>query len=224
MPRRKKKPQPQPLEPLVPRFAFGKFRGRTVNEVMQVESSYLAWFMGQVDGCEELKETIKSHPRFSAVWKSYQECRRKNPAEGGMAAGTVLAADHRQPVRRAVPRGGNCGTIEDHQGGPLREVRAERREPELRQGRGRTVSLPGVRGGTSPPRVRALVRHARDRPVGGVFGDPARDGLPNVLLRRIRRRVAGRQVLGDAEACPAGDGEAIAFLRLPGDSRMRSRG
>ena len=78
MPRRKKKPQPQPLEPLVPRFAFGKFRGRTVDEVMQVESSYLAWFMGQVDGCEELKETIKSHPRFSAVWKSYQECRRRS--------------------------------------------------------------------------------------------------------------------------------------------------
>ena len=35
---RKKKTQPEPLEPLVPRFAFGKYKGRTVDEVMRVES------------------------------------------------------------------------------------------------------------------------------------------------------------------------------------------
>ena len=74
---RKKKSQPEQIEPLVPRFSFGKFRGRTVDEVMRVESSYLAWFVGKVDGCEELKEAIKAHPRFPAVWESFLQCRRK---------------------------------------------------------------------------------------------------------------------------------------------------
>lgn len=74
---RKKKPVPVPLEPLVPRFAFGKFKGRTVEEVMHVESTYLAWFVDQVDGCEELKEAIKAHPRFRAVQASHLESRRK---------------------------------------------------------------------------------------------------------------------------------------------------
>jgi hypothetical protein len=77
MPRKKRKPQPEPLEPLVPRFAFGKFRGRTVEEVMRVESSYLAWFVGKIEGCEELKEAIRAHPRFPAVWERYLEFRRK---------------------------------------------------------------------------------------------------------------------------------------------------
>jgi len=74
---RKKKSQPEPLEPLVPRFAFGKFRGRTVEEVMRVESTYLAWFAEEVKGCEELKEAIKAHPRFPAVRESYLESRRR---------------------------------------------------------------------------------------------------------------------------------------------------
>ena len=74
---RKKKPRLEPLESLVPRFAFGKFRGRTVEEVMRVESSYLAWFVGKIDGCEELKEAIKAHPRFPAVRERYLEFRRK---------------------------------------------------------------------------------------------------------------------------------------------------
>ena len=76
MPRKKKKTQPQPLEPLVPRFAFGKFRGRTVEEVMRVESTYLAWFVATIDGCEEIRAAIQAHPRVPAVWESYQECRR----------------------------------------------------------------------------------------------------------------------------------------------------
>jgi len=74
---RKKKAVPQPLEPLVPRFAFGKFKGRTVEEVMSVESSYLAWFADEVEGCEELKEAIRTHPRFPAVRQSYLESRRR---------------------------------------------------------------------------------------------------------------------------------------------------
>jgi len=74
---RKKKPIPEPPEPLVPRFAFGKFKGRTVEEVMRVESTYLAWFVDQVEGCEELKEAIRSHPRFPAVRESYLESRRR---------------------------------------------------------------------------------------------------------------------------------------------------
>ncbi len=73
---RKKKPMPDPLEPLVPRFAFGKFRGRTVDEVMRVESTYLAWFVDQVDGCEELKEAIMAHPRVPAARESYLTCRQ----------------------------------------------------------------------------------------------------------------------------------------------------
>jgi hypothetical protein len=60
----------------VPRFTFGKFRGRTVDEVIRVESSYLAWFVGKIEGCEELKEAIKAHPRFPAVWESYAALRR----------------------------------------------------------------------------------------------------------------------------------------------------
>jgi hypothetical protein len=66
-----------PPEPLVPRLPFGKYKGRTIEEVMRVESSYLAWFVGKIDGCEELKEAIKAHPRFPAVRESYLECRRK---------------------------------------------------------------------------------------------------------------------------------------------------
>ncbi len=77
MARRKKKPVPQPLEPLVPRFAFGKFRGRTVDEVMHVESDYAAWFVDQVEGCEEIKEAIRTHPRYPAVRDSYMESRRR---------------------------------------------------------------------------------------------------------------------------------------------------
>ena len=44
---------------------------------MRVESTYLAWFTDQVEGCDEIKEAIKTHPRFPAVWESYVECRRK---------------------------------------------------------------------------------------------------------------------------------------------------
>jgi hypothetical protein len=73
---RKKRPQPEQLEPLVPRFTFGKFRGRTVDEVMRVESTYLAWFVEQVEGCEELKEAIKAHPRFPNALESYLKCRQ----------------------------------------------------------------------------------------------------------------------------------------------------
>ena len=101
---RKKKPVSVPLEPLVPRFAFGKFRGRTVEEVMRVESTYLAWFVDQVDGCEELKEAIKAHPRFSAVREFLPDVPPEDTAEGRMAAGAVLPADHRQNLRRVVPR------------------------------------------------------------------------------------------------------------------------
>jgi hypothetical protein len=61
----------------VPRFAFGKYRGHTVDEVMRVESSCLAWFLSKIEGCEELKEAIEAHPRFPAVRESWLECRRK---------------------------------------------------------------------------------------------------------------------------------------------------
>ena len=79
---RKKKSQPVQLEPLVPRFAFGKFRGRTVDEVMCVESTYLAWFVDQVEGCDELKEAIKAHPRFPTARESYLTCRQKIQQKG----------------------------------------------------------------------------------------------------------------------------------------------
>jgi hypothetical protein len=45
--------------------------------VMRVESSYLAWFVGKIDGCEELKAAIKAHPRFPAVWERYVALRRE---------------------------------------------------------------------------------------------------------------------------------------------------
>ena len=77
MAKRRKKMKPEPPEPLVPRFAFGKFKGRTVEEVMRVESTYLAWFVDEVDGCEEMKDAIKAHPRFPAAQESYLESRRK---------------------------------------------------------------------------------------------------------------------------------------------------
>ena len=80
MPRKKKllseKPE-KPLEPLVPRFTFGKFRGRTVEEVMRVESSYAAWFADKIDNCPELREAIKSHPLFPAAWERYLERQRR---------------------------------------------------------------------------------------------------------------------------------------------------
>jgi hypothetical protein len=77
---KKKRPlsdKAEPIEPLVPRFTFGKFRGRTVDEVMRVESSYAAWFADKIDSCLELKDAIKSHPLFPAAWERYVERQRR---------------------------------------------------------------------------------------------------------------------------------------------------
>jgi len=55
------------------RMPFGKFRGRTVNYVMDKEPSYLAWFVDHVKGQDALIEQVKTHTRFPLVWAKYVE-------------------------------------------------------------------------------------------------------------------------------------------------------
>ena len=83
----------------VPRFAFGKYRGHTVDEVMRVESSCLVWFLSKIEGCEELKEAIEGAsevPRRAGILAGMPA---EEGAAGGMAAGAVLPADHRRRLR-----------------------------------------------------------------------------------------------------------------------------
>lgn len=55
------------------RIPLGKFRGMTVNYVMDNEPSYLAWFVDHVKGQDSLIEQIKTHTRFPQVWAKYVE-------------------------------------------------------------------------------------------------------------------------------------------------------
>lgn len=49
---------------LAPRMPFGKYRGKTVSEVLEQDPSYLRWFCDCVDGNEVLKLAIRALPGF----------------------------------------------------------------------------------------------------------------------------------------------------------------
>ncbi len=50
---------------------FGKFRGQTINCVMEQEPTYLAWFVDNVKRQDSLIEQIKTHTCFPAAWAEY---------------------------------------------------------------------------------------------------------------------------------------------------------
>jgi uncharacterized protein (DUF3820 family) len=50
---------------------FGKFRGKSINYVMEKQPSYLAWFVDKVKGEDALVEKIKTHTGFPAAWADY---------------------------------------------------------------------------------------------------------------------------------------------------------
>ena len=189
---------------------------------MRVESSYLGWFVEKIDGCEELKEAIKAHPRFPAVRESYQQCRQKIQQKAEWQQGQFsepsidIICDElfHEPEAEGMTRLKIIKTV--HYG---KYVQSGENLYCDKTGR-RPVPVSCVRGWA---RVRAMDRHARDRPVGGAAGNPGGDGHADVLLRRMRRRVEGRQVLQDAEAHPAKRSTncGICPPDAPGCVRMR---
>jgi len=50
---------------------FGKFKGRTLKEVMQAEPSYLCWFTASIEGCQDIKEAIVALPGFREAQMQY---------------------------------------------------------------------------------------------------------------------------------------------------------
>ena len=52
---------------------FGKFEGQTLPYVYEQEPSYLAWFHDTVDGCEDIKELIRSLPGIEAHLATFRQ-------------------------------------------------------------------------------------------------------------------------------------------------------
>ncbi len=52
---------------------FGKFKGKTINFVMEDQPTYLAWFVDQIKGEDKLVEQIKTHTQFPQAWAEYME-------------------------------------------------------------------------------------------------------------------------------------------------------
>ena len=52
---------------------FGKFKGKTINFVMEEQPNYLAWFVDQIKGQDKLVEQIKTHTQFPQAWADYME-------------------------------------------------------------------------------------------------------------------------------------------------------
>ena len=69
-------PQCLPKQLVMP---FGKFKGETLHWVYEQEPSYLAWFHETVDGCEELKQVIRSLDGFETHLTAFRQRRRQPP-------------------------------------------------------------------------------------------------------------------------------------------------
>jgi len=52
---------------------FGKFKGKTINFVMEEQPNYLAWFVDTIKGHDGLVEQIKTHTQFPQAWAEYME-------------------------------------------------------------------------------------------------------------------------------------------------------
>ena len=50
---------------------FGKHRGKTINEIMEKDPTYLAWFVDNIKGRDDLVAQIKTHTRFAEAWEEY---------------------------------------------------------------------------------------------------------------------------------------------------------
>ena len=50
---------------------FGKHFGKTINDVMEEDPSYLVWFAANIKNLPDLVEQIKSHSRFPNAWADY---------------------------------------------------------------------------------------------------------------------------------------------------------
>ena len=54
---------------------FGKFKGRTLGEVMHEEPTYLCWFYDTIEDQRELKAAMEALPGFPARLAAYRERR-----------------------------------------------------------------------------------------------------------------------------------------------------
>ena len=50
---------------------FGKHFGKTINDVMEEDPSYLVWFAKTITNMPDLVEQIKSHSQFPNAWAAY---------------------------------------------------------------------------------------------------------------------------------------------------------
>ena len=54
-----------------PKMPFGKHFGKTINDVMEEDPSYLVWFAKNIKNMPDFVEQIKSHSQFSNAWADY---------------------------------------------------------------------------------------------------------------------------------------------------------
>jgi hypothetical protein len=59
---------------------FGKHFGKTINDVMEEDPSYLVWFAKNVVNMRDLVEQIKSHSQFPNAWAAYMNKERRRKA------------------------------------------------------------------------------------------------------------------------------------------------
>ncbi len=50
---------------------FGKHFGKTINDVMEQDPSYLVWFARSIRNMPDFVEQIKSHSQFPNAWAAY---------------------------------------------------------------------------------------------------------------------------------------------------------
>jgi len=50
---------------------FGKHHGKTINDVMEKDPSYLVWFTKNIRDMPDFVEQIKSHSQFPNAWADY---------------------------------------------------------------------------------------------------------------------------------------------------------
>jgi len=50
---------------------FGKHHGKTINDVMEEDPSYLVWFSKNIRDMPDLVALIKSHSGFPNAWAAY---------------------------------------------------------------------------------------------------------------------------------------------------------
>ncbi len=63
---------------------FGKHFGKTINDVMEQDPSYLVWFTKNITNMPDFVEQVKSHSQFPNAWAAYMNkeaaCERRRKA------------------------------------------------------------------------------------------------------------------------------------------------